>query len=84
MIKQLDKMDKYAEDIGGVFSEGDFEAIPYNHWKQDCEWIVIVLAPEDFVAFVPVSALNPREACSIAIQTYLGTYDDKKEENNDE
>ena len=64
-------LEKYAEEIGGVFSIDDIEAIPYNHWRQDCQWMVLVVEPNLSSAFVPVEALTPREACTLAIKHYL-------------
>lgn len=59
----------YSEEVGGVFSQEEIEAIPYNHWKKDCEWMVLVSKAERHL-FVPVSALTAREACDIAIQFF--------------
>jgi len=63
-------MEKYAEEVGGVFSFEEFDAIPYNHWKQDCDWNVIVLEGDEALFYL-VEALTAREACTIAIKQHI-------------
>lgn len=67
----------YAEEIGGVFSQGDIEAIPFNHWKLDCEWLVLVI-DNPYGAFVSVEALTAKEACTQAIYKYNNLRDDNE------
>lgn len=76
-LKKMEKMhqikspEEYAEEVGGIFSSGDLEAIPFNHWKKDCEWIILVLDLTDSSnAFIPVQALTAREACDLAFSQY--------------
>lgn len=65
------KMVEYSEETGGLFSAGNIEAIPYNHWRKDFEWLVMVIEPLSGGAFVTVEALTAREACTTAIYKYL-------------
>ena len=58
---------EYMDEVGGVFHFGPFEAIPYNHWKKDFEWLVLIMEEKEFCAFVPVKALTAREACQEAV-----------------
>jgi len=69
-MNSIKKMEEYADETGGVFSFGEIEAIPYNHWKQECEWMVLVIDPPANGAFIPVSALTAKDACTLAIYHY--------------
>ena len=69
-MNSVRNLEKYAEETGGIFSFDDLEAIPYNHWKKDCEWLVLIIDVSELGAFVPVTALTAREACIIAISHY--------------
>lgn len=62
-------LQKYADEVGGVFTFDEIEAIPYNHWKKDCEWLVF-LVDGDEGAFIPVTALTARQACEWAVFKY--------------
>ena len=67
-MKQSRNLESYAEEVGGVYSFDEFEAIPFNHWKKDYEWLIFVTdLGLSKVYFVPVRALTAREACAEAI-----------------
>lgn len=59
----------FADETGGVFTFDEIEAIPYNHWKKDYEWIVFII-DEDEGAFISVNALTAKEACETALFKY--------------
>lgn len=59
----------YANDIGGVHNFEDIEAIPYNHWKKDCEWVVLLILPKQAM-FIPVKARTAKDACEQAVLKY--------------
>ena len=63
-------MSSYLDEVGGFFSEENIEAIPYNHWKKDNEWLVLVLEAPIYGAFIPVTALTAREAVCQAIAEF--------------
>lgn len=67
---------KIPYEIGGVFHYGNLEAVPYNHWKQDCKWLVLLIDPPDIGAFISVTALTAREACQAAFLQYNTTLED--------
>lgn len=62
----------YAEAVGGVVSDGEIEAIPFNHWKQDCEWMVMIIEGRHSLVFIPSTGRTVREAVYNAIDLYLG------------
>jgi hypothetical protein len=66
-VSFISNLEEYAEDMGGIFHFGDVEAIPYNHWRKDYEWLVFVMQLPFYSAFVPVKALTAREACETAV-----------------
>lgn len=65
-------MNEYANEVGGIYHIGDFEVIPYNHWKKDMEWMVLVLEREEYQygSFIPVRAHSVREAVQLALKLY--------------
>lgn len=69
-MNNADGFNSYAEKVGGVFDLGPFEAIPYNHWKKDMEWMVILFNKNDDAALIEVRAHTPREAVQRAIRKY--------------
>lgn len=69
-MKIVKHMIEYSEETGGIYSSGNIEAIPYNHWRKDYEWLVMILDPPEHAAFIPVEALTAREACTQAIYKY--------------
>lgn len=77
---RLNSMGEYADQVGGVFYWDDYEAIPYNHWKRDCKWLVLILLGENHGAFIPVDALTPREACMRAINEYKNIQEEIEDE----
>jgi hypothetical protein len=66
------EINNYADEVGGVYQIDEFEIIPYNHWKKDNEWIVLVLSMElpQHGSFIPVQAYTAREAAQIALNKY--------------
>lgn len=60
----------YAAQIGGKYAQDNIQAIPYNHWKQDCEWLVLVLDPDSVSMFIPVCARDAEKAVDIAIKRF--------------
>jgi len=72
-MNSLNDMVKYAEELGGVFNFDELEAIPYNHWKKDFEWLVFIMDYPGHAAWITVTALTPREACQEAIKKYTET-----------
>ncbi len=70
----------YESKARGVFYYEDIEAVPFNHWKQDCEWLILLIDLSDSVSyFIPITALTAAEACSKAIDQFYQSW----EENND-
>lgn len=70
-MPHIDRHEEYAEEVGGVFSCEDLEAIPFNHWKKDCEWLILLLdLADDTTFFIPVRARTAREACAVAFHNY--------------
>lgn len=69
-MNDADGVNSYADQVGGVFDLGPLEAIPYNHWKRDMEWIVILFDKADKAAIIEVRAYTPREAVMRAIRKY--------------
>lgn len=67
-MNQIRNLEDYADEVGGIYSYDEFEAIPFNHWKKDCEWIIFLTDLSiSKVYFIPVRALTAREACEEAI-----------------
>lgn len=61
----------YGESSAAFFSIGGFSATPFNHFWIDTDWLVYLMEDEEALGYFPVSALDPTEACELAIQTYL-------------
>ena len=76
-MDEIPSIAKYADKIGGVFHFEDIELIPYNHWKKDMEWLVMIVLGNDLGAFIPVRAYTAREAALKAIANYQrGEFDE--------
>lgn len=69
MLK-FDDLRDLADDIGGVFHSEDYEVLPFNHWKKDNTWMVMILPPHNVAAFIPVEALTARSAAISALELY--------------
>ena len=74
------KEEEYLFEIEGIFYWGDWQIIPYNHWKNDCEWLVVIPDSETSAVFVTVTALNPKEACVLAMIQYKNVLEDIEDE----
>lgn len=73
------KMNYFIEPEGVYeegYSNGYLDAVPYNHWKKDCAWNVMVCDQDDRKAFISVSALTPEEAVRLAIIKYKFHFED--------
>ncbi len=71
----IESLTNYAEEVGGIFRFDDMQVVPYNHWRKDCEWIVLIIeGPSESAAVIPVKALTAKEACSLAINLYTNIY----------
>lgn len=75
-MKNPDGIEEYIEEVGGIYYIHDMQAIPYNHWKRDCEWIVLLFDKQKSVSFIQVCALTAREACEIAIYKFFCNLED--------
>lgn len=69
-MNEADGVNSYADQVGGVFDFGPIEAIPYNHWKRDMEWIVLIFGDKTEASIIEVRAHTPREAVMRAIRKY--------------
>jgi len=69
-VSDLDGVQRYADQVGGVFDLGPLEAIPYNHWKRDMEWIVLLFGDKDEASIIEVRAYTAREAVMRAVRKY--------------
>jgi len=78
-MRKIEEFAGYLDEVGGVYSEGPIEALPYNHWKLDMEWLVLVINPPKNGAFIPVTAYTAREAACKAINEFKYI----EEEDND-
>lgn len=78
-MQSIKFMAHYAESIGGIFTDGEIEAIPYNHWKRDMEWMVLVVESPKYGAFIPVEAYTAREAALKAIEEFIILKEDEDE-----
>lgn len=76
-MKIPEKSETSFEEHGGFYHFENLEVLPYNHWRKDFAWVVVVIDRPAQIAFIPVNALTPREACSKAVALYL----DKEEED---
>lgn len=53
------------------YVKDNLEAVPYNHWKYDTEWLVYITDKDKKGAFISVEALDEAEAVKLAIYHYL-------------
>lgn len=74
------KEEENLVEIDGAFYWGEWQLIPFNHWKNDCEWLVVVPEGATSAVFITVTALSPQEACLLATIQYKNA----KEEMCDE
>ena len=75
-MDQIRNLAEYSEEVGGVFIYENIEAIPFNHWKKDCEWLILITDLTDSqVYFVPIRALTAKEACAQAIHKYYQNFE---------
>lgn len=67
---------QYGDEVGGVFSVDDLEIIPFNHWKKDMEWLVLIVDSPREGCFIAVNAYTVQEAVVVALQRYNQSGDD--------
>ncbi len=77
-MNQIRNLSEYAEEVGGAFTYEEIEAIPFNHWKKDCEWIIFLTdLSVSSVYFIPVRARTAEEACAEAVYQFYQSTEDK-------
>lgn len=65
-------IEKKCEELAGTFYRGDIEITPYNHWKSDCEWMVMIVHLKKWqCVFLHIEARTTEEAISQALDKYL-------------
>lgn len=63
--------------LGRPILHKGLEAIPFNHYCDDCAWIVIIKLSNMTTVFATVDAIDPQEAAMKAIDLYLEGIDDE-------
>lgn len=67
----IKSLEEYCEEIGCGVSFDELAAFPFNHWKQDCEWLVLLINYEQKIStIVPVRARTAEKACVAAVEKY--------------
>ena len=62
---------EYADQVGGVFNFDKTEVIPFNHWKRDMEWLVMIIPFLKIGVSITVKAYSASEAAQKAYEIYL-------------
>ena len=76
--KEYEVKNNFKEKRGTFYGADGIKVIPYNHWKKDTEWSVMVLDSEGPLEIFQISARTHEEAILKALEYF---YD--LEENND-
>ena len=69
-------LQEYVNELGGVFEVDGCEAVPFNHWKKDMEWAVLILSRRLPYrgGFFCARATTAREAVFIAMEKFHNLY----------
>jgi len=70
-MKTIGDVISYTDKVGGIYHDGNLEAIPYNHWRKDCEWLVLVIKDSKAVRFIPITAITSKDAAMTAIYKFV-------------
>lgn len=65
-----DDLRDLVDEMGGVYHRDGYDVLPFNHWKKDDLWMVLVLPPSNLPAFLPVRSLTSKDAALEALEFY--------------
>lgn len=67
---KINKLVRYFDQLGGVFTCEEYEVLPYNHWRKDNEWLVLICHKDECIIWF-INALSARDAAFESLQEYL-------------
>jgi hypothetical protein len=71
--KELEVKKNFKEKKGTFYGIDGIKVIPYNHWKKDTEWSIMVLDSEGPLEIFQIAARTHEEAILKALELFYDT-----------